>query len=148
MTIELQIQRATACAPLPEDSQFERWVAAAMQDCSEAELTIRLVDREESRDLNHRFRSRNAATNVLSFPADLPAGLDLPLLGDIVICAPLVAEEAAAQGKSEHAHWAHLVIHGVLHLLGYDHQQDAEAERMEDLEKRLLAGLGISDPYA
>jgi probable rRNA maturation factor len=148
MTIELEIQRATVCAALPTDGQFERWAAVALQGRSEAELTIRLVDREESRDLNRRFRGKDAPTNVLSFPADLPADLALPLLGDIVICAPLVAEEAVAQGKREDAHWAHLTIHGILHLLGYDHRQAAAAELMEGLEIRLLAGLGIADPYA
>jgi probable rRNA maturation factor len=147
MTIELQVQRATASEQLPADSQFQRWVRAALAECADAVLTIRIVDREESRQLNARYRGQDKATNVLSFPADLPAEIDLPLLGDIVICAPLVAAEADAQGKSVEAHWAHLTIHGVLHLLGHDHQQPEEAKAMESLEVSLLESLGIGSPY-
>jgi len=147
MTIELQVQRATRNEDLPSDSQFERWVRAALGDRAEAVLTIRIVDREESRQLNANYRGKDAATNVLSFPADLPVEIDLPLLGDIVMCAPVVAAEAEAQGKSAAAHWAHLTVHGVLHLLGHDHQQPAEAARMESLEISLLDSLGIANPY-
>jgi len=147
MTIELQVQRATASEQLPADSQFQRWVRTALAECADAVLTIRIVDREESRQLNARYRGQDKATNVLSFPADLPAEIDLPLLGDIVICAPLVAAEADAQGKSVEAHWAHLTIHGVLHLLGHDHQQPEEAKAMESLEVSLLESLGIGSPY-
>jgi probable rRNA maturation factor len=111
-------------------------------------LTLRLVDRDESRALNLRYRGQDKPTNVLSFPAGLPCGLDLPLLGDIVICAPLVGEEAEKQHKSLQSHWAHLVIHGVLHLLGHDHQDEKEAVDMEAIEVDLLASLGFSDPYA
>jgi len=147
MTIELQVQRATRNEDLPSDSQFERWVRAALGDRAEAVLTIRIVDREEGRQLNANYRGKDAATNVLSFPADLPVEIDLPLLGDIVMCAPVVAAEAEAQGKSAAAHWAHLTVHGVLHLLGHDHQQPAEAARMESLEISLLDSLGIANPY-
>jgi len=147
MTIELEVQRATRFAPLPEDRQFRLWAATALQCRDGAELAIRLVDEEESRALNHRYRGRDGATNVLSFPADLPPEVDVPLLGDIVLCAPLVAQEAAAQGKRPDDHWAHLVIHGVLHLLGHDHLEVAEAEAMESLEVELLQSLGIADPY-
>jgi probable rRNA maturation factor len=147
MTIELEVQRATVFQPLPDDRQFELWVAAVLGDRESSVLTIRLVDREEGRRLNHRYRGKDAATNVLSFPADVPAEIDLPLLGDIVICAPLVAEEAQAQRKSAEAHWAHLTIHGVLHLLGHDHQRAEEAEAMERLEIGLLESLGIANPY-
>ncbi len=97
--------------------------------------------------LNRRYRDRDYATNVLSFPAELPAGLQLPLLGDIVICAPVVAREAGEQGKKLRNHYAHLTVHGVLHLLGHEHQHDTEAERMEKLERSILARLGIADPY-
>jgi probable rRNA maturation factor len=147
MTIDLEVQRATRFEPLPDDVQFTRWVTSALGGRDRAELTIRLVGEAESRRLNHRYRGRDAATNVLSFPADLPPEIDLPLLGDIVMCAPLVASEAAAQRKRPDDHWAHLTIHGVLHLLGYDHQEADEAREMERLEVDLLASLGIADPY-
>jgi probable rRNA maturation factor len=111
------------------------------------EVAIRIVDADEGRALNLQYRGRDYATNVLSFPADLPPGLNLPLIGDLVICAPVVAREAAEQGKKPADHWAHLTIHGTLHLLGYDHIEEAEAEAMEGLETRVLAGLGIADPY-
>jgi probable rRNA maturation factor len=99
------------------------------------------------RELNARYRHGDYATNVLSFPAELPAGVDLPLLGDIVVCAPVVNREAAAQRKAPRAHWAHMLVHGTLHLLGHDHERAREAARMEALEKRVLAGLKFPDPY-
>ena len=113
-----------------------------------ASVSVRIVDAEEGRALNQRWRERDRPTNVLSFPADLPPELELPLLGDLVLCAPVVLREAAEQGKRAEDHWAHLVIHGVLHLLGMDHQDDAEAEEMEQREREILATLGIGDPYA
>jgi probable rRNA maturation factor len=148
MTTELEVQRATRFEPVPDDRDFSLWVRTALQGRAEAALTIRVVGRDESRRLNRRYRGKDAATNVLSFPADLPPEIGLPLLGDIVICAPLVAAEAAAQGKPPEAHWAHLTIHGVLHLLGYDHEEAAQAAEMEGLEITLLASIGITDPYA
>jgi probable rRNA maturation factor len=147
MAIELEVQRVTTCETLPGDARFEEWTAAALRDRRRAELTLRLVDADESRRLNRQYRGRDAATNVLAFPADLPAGIDVPLLGDVVICAPLVEEEARRQGKDPLAHWAHLTIHGILHLLGFDHQTASEAERMEALETELMASLGLPDPY-
>ena len=147
MTIELEVQRATSLQPLPGDQQFEQWVRAALGELSTAILTLRIVGREEMRRLNRRYRGKDAATNVLSFPADLPGAVDLPLLGDVVLCAPLVVEEAQTQGKSPHAHWAHLTIHGVLHLLGYDHVDRTDAAAMEGLEIELLDDLGIGNPY-
>ena len=147
MSIELDFQLAGEWKGLPERDDFEKWVVAALQEREEAELTIRVVGRRESRELNSTYRQKDSETNVLSFPAELPEGIDLPLLGDIVICAPLVAEEAAAQGKALHDHWAHLAIHGVLHLLGYDHVADEDAEEMEALEISLLESLGIGNPY-
>lgn len=148
MSIDLDLQLAGKWDDLPVRRDFERWVSAALRERQDAELTLRIVGREESRDLNSRYRDKDCATNVLSFPAGLPEGIDLPLLGDIVVCAPLVADEAAQQGKPLSDHWAHLVIHGVLHLLGYDHVDEAEALEMEALETDVLAGLGIDDPYA
>lgn len=119
----------------------------ALRGLEAVELTIRIVDREESRELNRQYRGKDAPTNVLSFPADLPAEVDANLLGDILMCAPLVAEEAREQGKAEQAHWAHLTIHGVLHLLGHDHQEVVDAELMEGIEIALLESLGIANPY-
>ena len=136
---------------LPAAVSFRRWVAAALQGArrrKSAELSIRIVDTAEGRALNRDYRGKDYATNVLSFPAELPPGIDLPLIGDLAICAPVVLREAAEQSKLARDHWAHLTVHGVLHLLGHDHLEDAEAERMERLETRILAGLGIADPYA
>ena len=152
--IELDLQRATA-SDAPDEQAFRRWCQLALrQRSADSELTIRLVDEAEGRELNRDYRGKDYATNVLSFPADVPDGpdgeplLDIPLLGDLVICAAVVEREAAEQGKALEAHWAHLVIHGCLHLLGYDHQEDVEAEEMESLERQLLAELGHPDPYA
>lgn len=130
--LELDIQRATDAAA-PDDTAFRRWCELALrQRSADSEMTIRLVDEAEGRELNHTYRHKDYATNVLSFPADVPDDLlDIPLLGDLVICVPVVEREAAEQGKSLEAHWAHLVIHGCLHLLGYDHIEDEEAEEME-----------------
>jgi len=148
MTVELDVQRASGNDLVPSDADFQHWVEAVLRNRDDTVLTIRAVGREESAELNMRFRSRKGPTNVLSFKADLPAEVGIPLLGDIVICAPVAAEEARAQGKDPQAHWAHLVIHGVLHLLGFDHQSEAETRRMESRETSLLAGLGYPDPYA
>jgi probable rRNA maturation factor len=139
---------------LPAAVSFRRWVAAALDGrIREADLAIRIVDAREGRALNRHYRGKDYATNVLSFPADvaegvkLPKGVKMPLLGDLVICAPVVAKEAREQGKPLNAHYAHLTVHGALHLLGWDHEDDAEAECMEKLEREILAGLGIEDPY-
>ena len=135
---------------LPSSTSFRRWVAAALRGAKfrkPAELAIRIVDTDEARALNNDYRGKDYATNVLSFPAELPPELKLPLLGDLAICAPVVLREASEQGKSPKDHWAHLTVHGVLHLLGYDHIEENEAEAMEALETSVLAGLGIADPY-
>jgi probable rRNA maturation factor len=136
---------------VPGKARFESWVDAALRGARRrkaTELSIRIVDIEEGRTLNHDYRGKDYATNVLSFPAEFPPGVKLPLIGDLVICAPVVLREAIEQGKPPRDHWAHLTIHGMLHLLGYDHIDDQDAERMESLETRVLAGLGIADPYA
>jgi probable rRNA maturation factor len=148
--LELDLQVATLAADLPSVAQFRAWCEIALrQRAADSELTIRLVDEAEGLELNHTYRQRDYATNVLSFPADVPDGLlDIPLLGDLVICVPVVEREALEQEKTPEAHWAHLVIHGCLHLLGYDHIDDDEAEEMEALERTLLAELGHPDPYA
>jgi len=138
-------------AGLPSAVSFRRWVEAALRGAKRrkpAELAIRIVDIDEGRALNRDYRGKDYATNVLSFPAELPPGVVLPLIGDLAICAPVVLREATEQGKAARDHWAHLTIHGVLHLLGYDHIEDSEAQTMEALETRILAGLGIADPYA
>lgn len=135
----------------PRDKRIRTVIAATIEAADTLnkprELSLRIVDETEMRGLNARFRGRDYATNVLSFPADLPAELDLPLLGDIAICAPVVRREAAAQGKAADAHWEHMIVHGTLHLLGHDHENTAEAERMEALERQVLAHLGRPDPY-
>jgi probable rRNA maturation factor len=145
LTLDLQrISRARA----PTLAQFRRWVAAALQDRGgDIELSIRIVTASESRRLNARYRGQDKPTNVLSFPCKTPAALAQSPLGDLVICAQVVTREAKQQGKRAHAHWAHMTVHGVLHLLGYDHLKKNEAERMEALETDILARLGYPDPY-
>jgi probable rRNA maturation factor len=147
--VRLDFQNASPAGAVPDAPLFERWAAAVLQgDRGDAELTIRVVDAAEAAELNRRYRGRNAPTNVLSFPFEAPPGVpDSGLLGDLVICAPVVRREAREQGKAPEAHWAHMVIHGILHLLGYDHREDARAAEMEDLETALLTGLGYPPPY-
>jgi probable rRNA maturation factor len=149
--LDVAVGYATASRKgVPAPASFRRWVEAALKGARRrkaTEVAIRIVDAEEGQALNLQYRGRDYATNVLSFEADLPPGIDLPLIGDLVICAPVVAREAAEQAKKPNDHWAHLTIHGTLHLLGFDHIEDAEAEEMEALETRVLAGLGIADPY-
>lgn len=151
VVLELDLQDAlTASAEelLPTHADFEQWVRAALDPkMTEAQLTIRLVERDESASLNQQYRDKQGPTNVLSFPFEAPAGVALPLLGDIVICVPLVADEAEVLGKPLRAHWAHLVVHGVLHLRGYDHIDDDEAHEMEALETEIMAYLGFDDPH-
>ncbi|MGB8377233.1 MAG: rRNA maturation RNase YbeY [Rhodanobacteraceae bacterium] len=146
----IAVHYATPRRGLPAAASFRRWVDAALAaaGCNdEVELAIRLVDGAEGRALNRRYRRVDRATNVLAFAAELPAGVSSPLLGDLVLCVPVVAREASRQHKLLKAHCAHLTIHGVLHLLGYDHPNARQAERMEALETRILAGLGLADPY-
>lgn len=149
MNIDLDLQIAVDdTAGLPSEAQFQQWVAAALAGHGDAaELTLRIVDDAEGAALNETYRGKQGPTNVLSFPFEAPPGVSLPLLGDIVICAPQVAREAVEQGKPPQAHWAHLTLHGCLHLLGYDHIDAAEAEEMEALETELLAALGYPNPY-
>lgn len=136
---------------IPSAGSFRQWVAAALAGARHrkpAELSIRIVGAREGRALNRQYRGKDYATNVLSFPVELPQGVASALLGDLVICAPVVAREAREQTKAPGDHYAHLTVHGVLHLLGFDHQHEREAARMESLETRILAGLGIANPYA
>ncbi len=150
MALELDVQYATGSrAGLPARRSIESWVRAALAGRRRgAQLAVRIVAEDEGRALNERYRRRGGPTNVLSFPFEHPERMRPPLLGDIVLCAPVVQREAADQGKPPRAHWAHLVVHGVLHLLGHDHERPREAARMEGLERKILAGLGYPDPYA
>jgi len=134
---------------LPAAASFRRWTRLALGSRRRATvIALRLVGEAEGRQLNQQFRGRDYATNVLSFPADVAGLKGAPLiLGDIAICAPVVLREAVEQGKPARAHFAHMSLHGVLHLLGHDHQQEAEAERMEAIERRLMRELGFADPY-
>ena len=147
MIIDLQI----ACeqeSGLPTVEQIEQWATAAVQPQSdEVEMTVRIVDEAESHALNLNYRGKDRPTNVLSFPFECPDEVELPLLGDLVICRQVVEREAQEQEKPLMAHWAHMVVHGSLHLLGYDHIEDDEAEEMESLETQIMTGLGFADPY-
>jgi probable rRNA maturation factor len=142
----INVQRRVTAAGIPAPSTLRAWALAALEGATPGEITIRVVAEEESAKLNGKFRHKPYATNVLSFPYEAEA-LSEPVLGDLVICAPVVAREAAEQGKEPHAHWAHMVVHGVLHLLGHDHIQEDEAEKMEAKERQILARLGFPDPY-
>ena len=152
--LDVAVGYAVPRAGVPAAASFRKWVAAALAGrIREADLAIRIVGTREGRALNRHYRGKDYATNVLSFPADvaegvkLPKGVTMPLLGDLVICAPVVAREAKEQGKRLNDHYAHLTVHGALHLLGWDHEDERDAECMEQLEREILAGLGIGDPY-
>ncbi|MEX4028739.1 metalloprotease [Haemophilus influenzae] len=133
---------------LPAEEQIVQWATAAVQpEDNEVEMTVRIVDEAESHELNLTYRGKDRPTNVLSFPFECPDEVELPLLGDLVICRQVVEREATEQEKPLMAHWAHMVVHGSLHLLGYDHIEDDEAEEMESLETQIMQGLGFVDPY-
>ena len=147
MAIKTDLQNDAALASVPSLQQFQTWIESALQSSHEQlEQTVRIVDEDESRDLNLRFRARDYATNVLAFPGESEL-LDYDCLGDLVICAPVVAAEAGAQGKPLDAHWAHMVVHGMLHLQGFDHQNDIDTAQMEALEIKILDTLGYTNPY-
>lgn len=153
MSVQVDVQRACDNETVPDNSFVTAWLTRSVAEAgrpADAELSVRIVNEDEMRSLNCAFRGKDKPTNVLSFPAGDVAGLpaDAPLpLGDIVICAGVVSAEAAAQGKTEDDHWAHMLVHGTLHLLGFDHETDAEAADMEALETRILGEHGIADPY-
>ena len=145
----VEVQRASSML-VPSDKDIRHWILSALHGQTtlhEVEISVRLVDREEMSQLNETYRGKKGPTNVLSFHADLPPELALPLLGDIVICAPVVAAEAAEQGKSASAHWAHMTVHGTLHLLGYDHVEEEDAVSMEALESTILSQMDYDCPY-
>lgn len=146
--IDLQIASENV-ENLPTLEQFTLWATQAVRaENVEPEITIRIVDEAESHELNLTYRGKDRPTNVLSFPFECPEEVELPLLGDLVICRQVVEKEVAEQGKPLLAHWAHMVVHGSLHLLGYDHIEDDEAEEMEALETQIMQGLGFDDPYS
>ena len=139
--LALAVQYAGAAQDVPTVAQFRKWAKQALR--TDAEIALRVVDEDEGRMLNREYRGKDYATNVLTFPlADEPL-----LMGDIVLCAPVVAREAEAQQKPLLAHYAHLTVHGVLHLQGYDHETDAEAVQMENLETEIITQMGYADPY-
>ncbi|CAK0780166.1 endoribonuclease YbeY [Gammaproteobacteria bacterium] len=162
--LAVKVQYAVARDGVPTANLITSWVKAAVQQARPsrssgsmrrsargmqptAEVTVRVVGEKEIADLNHHYRHKDGPTNVLSFGYDAPPNLDIPLLGDLVVCAPVAAREAVAQGKAPEAHWAHLVVHGTLHLLGLDHEEPTAATTMETLEIQILAKLGYPDPY-
>lgn len=150
LQLEVSVSYGLPRTGLPAAASFKRWATAACDGrIRKADLAIRVVDSKEGLSLNRHYRGKDLPTNVLSFPAELPPGVDIPmpLLGDLVICAPVVAREAEEQGKALNAHYAHLTVHGVLHLLGLEHEDEREAEAMEQLEREILADLGFPDPY-
>lgn len=131
----------------PSEALIQHWVARALASLPPSEVSVCIVDEQQGQALNKQWRGKDAATNVLSFPADLPDGPTPKPLGDVVLCAPVIAREAAAQSKALSDHWAHLLIHGVLHLRGFEHDNEATAEQMERLEVDILREIGIADPY-
>ncbi|KAB0459426.1 MULTISPECIES: rRNA maturation RNase YbeY [Vibrio] len=149
MSIELDLQLAVENEQgLPTEQDIQLWLDKTIPQFQEnAELTVRIVDTEESHQLNHEYRGKDKPTNVLSFPFEAPPGIELDLLGDLIICRQVVEKEAEEQNKPLLAHWAHMVVHGSLHLLGYDHIEDDEAEEMESLETEIMQTMGFEDPY-
>jgi probable rRNA maturation factor len=156
-TVQVDVQVASGVANVPEVSDIRKWLAKTISHvrtdaARDIEISVRIVDEDEGSSLNRQYRGKDAATNVLSFPLmdaasdGMPAGLPLAL-GDIVICGPVVAREASEQGRDSSDHWAHMLVHGALHLFGYEHETDAQAAEMESLEVRILVDGGVQDPY-
>jgi probable rRNA maturation factor len=151
--VDIDIQIASRAQGIPSRGDIRKWVSEALKsghDSLDREIAVRIVDEAEMQVLNRDYRQQDRPTNVLSFPAAAVDGLpasEPAALGDIVVCAGVVASEAAEQGKALADHWGHMLVHGTLHLLGYDHMSAADAAEMEDLERRVLAGLGVADPY-
>ena len=148
MTTTVDLQLACEFDNLPSAEQFQRWAALVLDELKpNSEITIRISNAEESQSLNHNYRGKDKPTNVLSFEFDAPPGVELPLVGDLIICPEVVYRESLEQQKSFHDHFAHMVIHGCLHLLGFDHINEQDAVEMETIEKQILASLNIADPY-
>ena len=147
---EIIVQRAISDKSCPTTTKLKRWVLHVLKNkIPSSEVTLRIVDKKEIMELNSTYRKKNKPTNVLSFPFDMPEGCEneLPILGDILLCAAVIDEEAKAQGKTLESHWAHMVVHGTLHLLGYDHEKETDAAVMEAEEIKLLNELGFENPY-
>ncbi|MFK7795563.1 MAG: rRNA maturation RNase YbeY [Gammaproteobacteria bacterium] len=144
--IKVEVQFAASAEDIPSEETLQYW-GSQIENDMEQEVALRIVDEAEMIQLNEQYRKKSGPTNVLSFPAELPEGVDLSFMGDIIICAPVVAKEAAEQGKTLDSHWAHMVAHGILHLQGFDHIDEAEAEQMEGLEIKIMQQLGFANPY-
>lgn len=149
MAYQIDIESNSQSHAIPALAELEGWISAALQsqEFEDAEVSVYIVDEEEGQELNAQYRGKDYPTNVLSFPADIAEEVGIPLLGDLVVCAPVVEREAQEQGKTLNAHWAHMLIHGTLHLVGFDHIEDDEAETMEALETQIVTGLGYPAPY-
>lgn len=152
MKVNLYYENASAAGEhVPASSEVQFWIETTLNNVGagreQVSLAVRVVDEAEIADMNQRYRAKPGPTNVLSFPFEDPPGVESDELGDVIICAPVVQREAREQGKTEAAHWAHMVVHGVLHLCGYDHVENADAEIMEGKETSILAGLGFPAPY-
>jgi probable rRNA maturation factor len=150
MSYQIDIEINSIDKHIPSIENIEHWISVALHsdELANAEVSVYIVDEAESQALNFQYRNKNNPTNVLSFPADIPEEVGVPLLGDLVVCAPVIAREAREQGKKLDAHWAHILIHGTLHLLGYDHIEDDEADVMEALETLLITQMNFPAPYA
>lgn len=149
MSYQIDIESNSQSQQIPPVAELERWITAALrsQQLEEAEVSLYIADEAESQELNSQYRGKDYPTNVLSFPADIHEEVGIPLLGDLIVCAPVVEREAQEQGKTLDAHWAHMLVHGSLHLLGFDHIDDGEADEMEALETEIITGLGYPAPY-
>lgn len=149
MAYQIDIESNSQNQQVPAMADLEHWISVALQsqEFVDAEVSVYIVDEDEGQELNAQYRGKDYPTNVLSFPADIAAEVGVPLLGDLVVCAPVVAREAQEQGKTLQAHWAHMLVHGTLHLIGFDHIEDDEAETMETLETQIVIGLGYPAPY-
>ena len=145
---QIEIQTIFKSNGHPDQEKIQRWVDAALEGFNQdTEIVVRIVDEEESAELNQQYRHKKGPTNILSFPVEVPEGIELNLLGDLVVCAPVLEKEALEQHKSLTDHWAHIIVHGVLHLLGYDHIDETQAELMESKEISILNKLNIKNPY-
>jgi probable rRNA maturation factor len=150
MRLKVVVANVSSESAVPQDTAITQWARAAMEghENEVTEVDVRIVDEHEIAELNRRFRNKPEATNVLSFPFEDPPGVHTGLLGDVVICAPVVCREAQRQGKQVMAHWAHMLVHGIMHLRGYDHETPREAQTMEGMETSILTRLGFPNPYA
>jgi probable rRNA maturation factor len=147
VTVDVIVQYALSAPNLPSAAQINAWAAAAAFNLNPMEVVARVVGDAESAQLNQTYRQQSGPTNVLSFPFEPPPGVEVNLLGDLVLCAPVIVREAREQGKPALAHWAHMIVHGMLHLQGYDHQTDGEAHDMETREREIMERLGFENPY-